>query len=172
MTLRRNTRRLIYCDYMRNKTRLQSGFSLIEIITVIFIIGILLSVCVTWFDNAKKSKTLQVNTDTVLSVLEKAKINAISGNGGSSFGVKFNPGSYVYFKGNSYVANNPDNINHNLDSNYTLTETISNADNAIIFSRLTGATNMTATVTISRINDSNTKKNIVVEPLGNISVVQ
>ncbi len=151
----------------------QKGFTLLEVVVTLAIAILIASIGFMSFSNASKVKNLQTIGDSITATLEKAKANSVTGNGGTVYGVKFSPNSYVYFSGNSYSATSSSNVTYAIDSAFTATTTISNnADFAIIFSRLTGAANTTATITVSQITNPAVKKVIRVEPLGSISVIQ
>ncbi|HTK33207.1 MAG TPA: GspH/FimT family pseudopilin [Candidatus Paceibacterota bacterium] len=149
-----------------------AGFTLIEILLVIAIAGILLSIGTYWYNTARSNAIVSTTTDSIVSALEQARSNAISGKNGASFGVKFNSDSYVTFMGSAYSTSSASNSTTTIDSGATLTNTITDPNDAIVFTRLTGATNSTATVTVMEIANPARKKNIVVESLGNIGVVQ
>jgi len=144
----------------------------LEIIIVIAIIGVLSAIAVINFSAAKKAKILETIADGIAFTLEKAKADAVSGKYGQSHGVKFNTGDYISFVGGSYSAGNASNTVYTIDTAFTITNTIADPDDKIVFLRLTGAANSTATVTVSQISDSTKKRDIVIGPLGSISVVQ
>ena len=150
----------------------KKGFSLLEIIIVIAIIGVLSAIAVINFSAAKKAKILETIADGIAFTLEKAKADAVSGKYGQSHGVKFNTGDYISFVGGWYGAGNASNTVYTIDTAFTITNTIADPDDKIVFLRLTGAANSTATVTVSQISDSTKKRDIVIGPLGSISVVQ
>ena len=150
----------------------KKGFSLLEIMIVVAIIGILSAIAVINFSAARKAKILETTADGIAFTLEKAKADSVSGKYGQSHGLKFNTGDYISFVGSSYNAGNASNTAYTIDDSFTITNTITDPDDKIVFLRLTGATNNTATVTVSQISDSTKKRDVVIGPLGNISVVQ
>ena len=137
----------------------KKGFSLLEIMIVVAIIGILSAIAVINFSAARKAKILETTADGIAFTLEKAKADSVSGD-------------YISFVGSSYNAGNASNTAYTIDDSFTITNTITDPDDKIVFLRLTGATNNTATVTVSQISDSTKKRDVVIGPLGNISVVQ
>ncbi len=147
------------------------GFTLIEIIVVIAIALILLGIGTYWYTTAKSSLTLTTTTDSIASALEKAKANSITGKNGQSYGVKFSTSSYVTFVGGTYNASDTTNMTYPIDNAFSLSNTISNASSTIIFARMTGITNTTATVTVMETAISTHKKNILIGNLGDISVI-
>lgn len=148
------------------------AFTLIEILITLGILTILLGMAVYWYGSARSSALLNTTTDSIVSALESAKNNALAGKNGQSYGVRFATSSYTTFVGTSYSAGSATNVTYPIDNSLTLTETISDPNNIIVFDRLTGAANTTATVTVSQISNSVNKKNIVIENQGDIGVVQ
>jgi prepilin-type N-terminal cleavage/methylation domain-containing protein len=153
--------------------RLFRGFTLIEIVVSIVIITILLSIGAGAFVSTRKARELETMTDAIVAKLEGAKTDAISGKGGSAFGVKFNSSSYVYFKGSSYDSSGASNITYPLITGYQIVASIpASADTAIIFARMTGTPVATGTVSISN-SASGSKVNVIkIGNLGDITVIK
>jgi Tfp pilus assembly protein PilE len=147
------------------------GFSLIQVITSIAIIGVLTAIVTGSFRTAQIKKQEQGITQALLASLDKQKANTVTGKNGSNYGVKINSTNYILFTGTSY-ATSSSNPTVTLDSNFRLTETIANATNIIYFSKLTGAANETATITVSHITNKVPPQNILIEASGAISVIE
>jgi hypothetical protein len=108
----------------------------------------------------------------LVSHLEKQKADAQAGKGGSSYGIKFESDAYTLYTGTTYDAGSPSNQDINIDSDFEIEETIVSASNSIYFSRLNGAANVNATITVSHILDAVDPQLITIETSGNISVVE
>ena len=80
------------------------GFTLIEILIVIFLIFILASFVVSVGLNFYKSQQLESQSQTILQTLRRAQSKAMSVEMDSSFGVYFANDHYILFKGNSYLT--------------------------------------------------------------------
>jgi prepilin-type N-terminal cleavage/methylation domain-containing protein len=148
------------------------GFSLIEIIFSIAIIGILSVMVVTSFHTAQARKEQQGIVQSIVADLEKQKSDTQAGKAGSQYGVKFNPSNYVLFTGTSYATTSPSNRAVNVDSEFQLSETISNAQNIIYFSKINGNANETATITVSHISNRVNPLLLTVQTSGAISVIE
>lgn len=151
---------------------MNKGFSLLEIIVSIAIAAILLTIITTSFRTAQVRKTQDGITQSILASLEEQKANSQAGKGGSSYGVKFNSNEFITFKGISYSESSVDNKTFPVDSKFQISETISNANNIIYFSKLNGNSNEVATITISHISNEVTPQNLIIETSGAISMVE
>lgn len=149
----------------------RAGFTLIEIIMVLAIGIILIAIGTYWYNSAKINSTLTTTTDSIVSALEQAKTNAISGKNGQSYGVTFATTTYISFSGSSYNVSDPNNISHPVDSTLYLSNTLSSSTGVIIFARLTGSANATGTINIIDASNSSHKKSVIIGALGDISVI-
>ncbi|MEK9161335.1 MAG: type II secretion system protein, partial [Patescibacteria group bacterium] len=93
---------------MRKKNK--QGFSLIEIIAVVAIGLILISVVLFSFSSFRNSKIIEVSADQVLSVINEARVKAVSSEDYSRFGVHLEIGRIVFFKGDIFTEPNLSNI--------------------------------------------------------------
>jgi prepilin-type N-terminal cleavage/methylation domain-containing protein len=146
----------------------KKGFSLIETVVVLVIFGILLTLATYWYQSAKTSAALKTASDGMLSSLEKAHADAVTGKNGTGAGVYVASTSYTFFNGDIYNASSSANTSYSVDSSLS----ISNTTSTILFSRLTGSISSTATVTISQISSPSNKKVIVIENSGDVNMVQ
>lgn len=148
------------------------GFSLLEIIISIAIIGILTTIVVNSSQVSILKKEQESIIQSMIAQLEKAKANAQAGKNGSEFGIKFNPQEYIYFSGSTFSVNNDENIFFVINSQFEITETISNGDNSIVFSKILGRPNTTATITVSHIDNRIPNKSFQIEATGDISIIE
>lgn len=149
------------------------GFTLIETLIVLGIVVVLITVATVNFNSSRDKKALQVLGQDIVFALEEAKSNAMSGKGGSAYGVRFGTTSYTTFKGSTYNASDSSNVVHTIDSTkFDLSNTLVGTDGAITFARITGAANISATTTISLKSNPADKYEIYIGILGDINVVQ
>lgn len=151
---------------------MNKGISLIEMIFVVAIAGILTAIVTGSFGTAQIRKEQDGIIQTIAAHLEKQKADTQAGKGGSSYGVKFASSTYVLYTGTTYNAGASSNQTVALDADFALTETITNANDVIFFSRLTGSANETATITVSQIAGRVSPRHITIEANGNISVIK
>ena len=154
-------------DYTKS---MQKGFSLVEILVVIAIIGILGTISVLQFGDTKTNKLLRITGDDIAFALEETKSNALAGKDGMSQSMHIAPSIYTTFGGTVYVADGSSNKPHTINSIFTLTTTA--PSNTITFTRLTGNANGISTTTVSEIANPSNTIHIVVGTLGDITVLQ
>ncbi len=147
-----------------------AGFTLMEILISIAVLGLLAALAVANFGGTRTDKVLKITATNIAFALEEAKSNALAGKGGENHGLHISEDTFIVFSGNSYNASDPDNRPQTIDSQLMLTTTASSE--AIIFSRITGNVPAVSTTTISETADSSHKIEIVVGTLGDITVIE
>lgn len=148
------------------------GFSTLEIIITIAIAGIILAIGVNSFQVAQIKKQQDEIVLTITTSLDEQKTNTQTGKNGQQYGVKFNSSDFILFAGTSYSPSATQNKIISINPQFEITETLSNSDNIIYFSKLIGDVNEVATVTISHIDSRVTPQHIVIEKTGAISVIE
>lgn len=80
------------------------GFSLIELLIVIFIFGVIASMSVSAYKQTQGQQQAQLAANTLASSFRRAQIQAQAVSGDSQWGVKIQDKSIIVFKGNSYAS--------------------------------------------------------------------
>jgi len=152
---------------LRNK----KGFTLVELLVAIAIMVLMISIGVVTFVSSKNASNLNSYTDGIISSLEQARGNALSGKGGSSYGIKFttNTLTHTLFTGSTYSSSATTNVVTQIGTGYTLTTNLTGSSNTIVFSRLTGVPSATGTITLLQQATSKSKI-ITIGTQGNITV--
>lgn len=148
------------------------GFTVVEVLISIAIIAVIGALGISAFYGARPAKHLEVITDGLESTLTKAKADAMAGKYGSNFGVLFASTSYSYFVGSSYDASTSTNRITDLPEGWQIGTTTGNGSSYVVFTRLSGAAQTTATVTITYLPDPALTRQITIGPSGNISVIK
>lgn len=129
------------------KNFLQNGISTFEIVMVIAIIAILVTVIVVPFSSFRGNQALQNTTNTVVSLLEQARTQTLSGVGNTNYSVRIESSQAVLFTGSSYDANASTNRYFLYESPITLgTLALQGGGSQITFDRLTGKTSHYGTI--------------------------
>ncbi len=129
---------------------MQKGFTLIEMLVVIAVIGIIALVVMPSFSTMRQRAVLKSATSDVLSALDKARSQTLASVNSSEYGVHFQSDKVVIFKGTVYSAVDANNENILIASPATIsTITLSGGGSDVYFNRLTGAPNKTGTVVVS-----------------------
>ncbi|MBI5401534.1 prepilin-type N-terminal cleavage/methylation domain-containing protein [Candidatus Wolfebacteria bacterium] len=124
---------------------LNKGLTLIEILITTAIITVIFSLGLVFGIDFYKNYAFHSERDVIVSVLEKARSQALNNINQKAHGVYFSGANYVIFQGNSYVERNPlfDLI---IPKSYSV---ILSGLNEIVFSRLSGESNASGTITVS-----------------------
>jgi prepilin-type N-terminal cleavage/methylation domain-containing protein len=147
------------------------GFSMLEIILTIAVLGILLAITTNTYQVSHLKKNQDEIIQTINALLEEQKTLTQAGKNGKNFGIKFNQNDFILFTGTNYSASEQNKIIA-INPQFEITETISNSDNIIYFSKIIGDANENATITISHITNRIPPKSIYIKKSGAISVIE
>lgn len=151
-----------------NSSKLKaSGFTLIEVLVSVAIVGLIATISVASFSTFEKKEALETDTGKVLALLAEARTQTLSAKDGAYFGVHFEATRAVLFKGGTYSAGSADNQAHPFDDEVTLASTtLSGGGSEVIFKRLTGATSQSGTITLASVRDAGTTRIITIAGTG------
>lgn len=128
----------------------KGGFSLIEVIMVLAIIGILIYIIVPSFNKMREDQVLKTTTQEVVSSINKARSQSISSVNSSEYGIHFQSDKIALFKGTTYSPSDANNEYIILSSGASLSSiNLTGGAIDIYFDRLTGAPNKIGSVTVS-----------------------
>ena len=142
----------------------QRGFSLLEVLLSVAIIGVLMGLSLPLYQGFQNRNDLELTSQNITSMLRRAQAYARGINGNSQWGVRVQAGSAVLFKGNSYASR---------DTAYDETAVFSSSFGVsgmseILFSKLLAAPNNTGSITLT--NDStNDTRTITINAEGMVS---
>ncbi len=157
---------------MKSYRSRSNGFTFLELLISLAIVAVIATTGVYAFLNARNSRELDSTVQTVAFKLNEARTNSLAGKAGTSYGVKFNSTSTVYFSGTSYNPADASNITYVLPIGITLTHTVTAPNAAIIFARLTGRPQASSTVTLTRTSNASSTQTIAIGVQGDISVIK
>ncbi|MDQ3076807.1 MAG: prepilin-type N-terminal cleavage/methylation domain-containing protein [bacterium] len=136
----------------------KKGFTLIEILIVVSIIGIISTILMTSFSLFNKSEALDKDTDAVVESLAEARSLTLASQDASQYGVHFDMNKVTIFIGTVYSSSASTNKDILLASTDTiLTISLTGGGSDVVFKRLTGETTQNGTVIISSPNTSKTR---------------
>ncbi len=119
-----------------NPIKMKKGFTLIEILVVVAIMGLLLSVgLITSFDSYR-GYSFRSERAVLVSVLEKARSRAMSNIFETKHGVCYIAPNYIIFRGPS--CNPSASTNEIIPGNATISVTGLDQSNPIVFNQLSG----------------------------------
>ena len=124
---------------MKRKNTIK-GFSLIEILVVMSIIGAIMSLGLLFDFNSFRGYYFRSERSTIVSVLERARSRSMNNYFGSTHGVCFISPNYIIFKGNSCNTGNPDNELIPANQNIFTSSDFATTFPTLVFSQLAGTT--------------------------------
>lgn len=133
------------------------GFTAIEILIVIAIAIIIAGISLSSFSALNKSQALGTETDTILSMIERARSRSISSENSSEYGVRFATSSAALFSGKNYSASSSNNEVENLNSRTNISSiNLTGGASAFYFKKITGKPSATGTIVVSLIGEIGT----------------
>jgi prepilin-type N-terminal cleavage/methylation domain-containing protein len=142
------------------------GFTLVEVLLVIMIIGLLSSASWAYFAAFRENVVLNESVSSILAALDTARSKTLAGEKASAWGVHFDNQQVIIFQGLVYSSGAPGNDPIVLDNKIEVTEVLVGGGNDIVFKRLTGETDNFGTITVSLMNNPDKVKQIRIEGSG------
>lgn len=140
------------------------GFTAVELIIVVAIFAISAAVSLPFAARFQQSQTLGTLQEQIAHTLRRAQHRAVTGERDSAWGVKFQPGEYVLYAGNSYANRLPAlDDSHSVAPSYTFS-----GMSEVTFRKIWGSTMTGGTLTIS--GGSAGAKHIQINTAGSISL--
>ncbi|PWB38666.1 MAG: hypothetical protein C3F02_03060 [Parcubacteria group bacterium] len=152
------------------------GFSIIEVLVVIAILGIISYFGFTTYQHWRYYQQLVTSKENLASVLYRAQQLATAAAGGKDWGVHLEENSYTLFASSTYDSLDPTNKIWYLDKvavfrpTSTFAKDLSLRGADVIFGKFTGETNNTGTITLFFIPDNNQIQEIKIEASGLIDL--
>ena len=142
---------------MKNLT---TGFTLVEIMVVLAVMGLLVLVVLPRFSNIRELQILKASTADSLSAIDKARSQTLGSLNQTTYGVHFESNSITLFIGTAYTFGNASNEVISIASPASITNVtlggVSGSSGDFYFNRLTGAPSKTGTIIIVTPNYSKT----------------
>jgi type II secretion system protein H len=150
---------------MKVQSSLQSGFSLIEMLLVIALIGMLAGFTSLSLANTQQTTSVATAAESLNSDLKSQQAKAMlgkvkSGSSSSNYGIYFEEHDYILFSGSSYDPIAQDNLKVDVDG-ITISSTFPGTGHPVIFQQINGEVNGISsghdTITLTDANASHPK---------------
>ncbi|PJE73422.1 MAG: hypothetical protein COV02_02820 [Candidatus Terrybacteria bacterium CG10_big_fil_rev_8_21_14_0_10_41_10] len=148
-----------------------NGFSLMEVIVVIAIVGVITTFAGVSFSAFRNAKLLDSTAQDILSLINTARVKSISSENASRYGVHFEADRAVLFAGNSFVEPSASNMELNLSPSVEISEVSLFGEGAdVVFERITGETGNYGSVTVRISSDASKTKIIEIRSAGSVEI--
>ncbi|MBX4198175.1 prepilin-type N-terminal cleavage/methylation domain-containing protein [Candidatus Parcubacteria bacterium] len=138
--------------------RPRSGFTILELMIVMGILGLLSYITITTFSLFNTTQALNRDVQLIVTSLEEARSKTISSDDSSQYGIHFATTTITLFKGSSFNSADPLNQIVFLNTtNRVSAITLAGGVKDVIFSRISGDVSGSGTVVISSARASSTK---------------
>lgn len=146
---------------------MKNGFSVIEVLITIAIIGILAGLGFSHLTTLNLRQALALDAEKVLSVLAMARAETLAGRDGFAYGVHLEDKKAVLFRSTNYYAGDATNrvfVLH--DAVHLPSMALAGGGAEVRFNKVTGATEQKGTLTLSLVSDSSVTKIITIFATG------
>lgn len=127
--------------------RTRNGFTVIEILVVVAIMGLLASIAVAAFYNMGRAAAERIAAQEVYTAFIDARNRTLASEGDTVYGVYITETDVTRFTGPTYSAGDPENKVYTFDRGVAATSSLfASGSVAITFTRLTGEPSATGTV--------------------------
>lgn len=148
------------------------GFTLIEVLAAIAIMGVLVAIVLAPFASFRNSNLLNIASEEILTILSEARGDTLSAKEGYQYGVHFESSQAVLYRGSTYSSSDPNNKVMLLDGALEISLITLNGGGAdVLFDQLTGKTSQGGTVLIRVKNDITKTKTINISGTGVANVL-
>lgn len=146
---------------------LYAGFTLMEALITIAIIGIVTAASVSSLSGFNAEQALRAETERIVSLLGKARAQTLAAKDGAAYGVHFEERKAVLFRGSAYSALHAANQPQALNSSVKIASiSLAGGGAEVVFQKLTGDTEQSGTVRLSRISDAAASSTVTIAATG------
>jgi prepilin-type N-terminal cleavage/methylation domain-containing protein len=146
--------------------RFKKGFTLLELVVTIGILGIMVYAVFTSLTTTNSRQTLDKNALGLAELLEQARVLTVDSKNSSQYGVHLATTSATLFSGTTYSSASSSNQIYSLGTTISISSISVGGGSDVIFNRITGTTNNSGTVTLSSTKLSGVTKVITIYKTG------
>lgn len=152
---------------MRSSAFFIRGVTAMELLISLAILAMISGIVVSFFSGFRESKVLDTGVEDVVSLLNEARLDTLSSKSDLQYGVHFESGRMVLFRGTVFSEPNVDNVEVVLNSVLEISNIALTGGGAnVLFDRLTGKTSQYGAVTLRVKNAPSRSVLITIEPTG------
>ncbi len=151
----------------------KKGFTVIELLMVIAIIGIISLMSFPKLSDFKQAQSLKNTTGDMMALLNKAKSDSLSSLNSNNYSIHFENDRMVYFVGDTYSSSDSSNEVIYFETQVSIPSTgginLNGGGDNVIFSKLAGNVIGYGTITLQITSDPTRQKIVTIEKTGAIS---
>lgn len=148
-----------------------TGFTLIEILIVVVILGGILSTTIISLSKFHRAQVLRTTSEEIISLLNDARSRTFSSENSSQYGVHVTSSDATLYIGPTYTSGTSTNKVTTIDSLVSISSiSLNGGVSDVLFNRLSGDTNGYGTITLQLVSDATKQKVITILKTGTVSV--
>lgn len=163
-------RPIVHCH--KALVAISRGFSLVELLVVVAIMGILAVLLSGVFTNFRNAQTLRIGASSAASVFERARALSVAGANGTMHGVHIASTTLTLFEGPVYVSGDPSNKITRMLNDLTVVGGTQLAGGSldVIFDQLTGTTAQSGRIVLQAGGGAARQRTLILSRQGIVSV--
>lgn len=146
------------------------GFTLLEVVIVLALIGLLLALGAWNLNHSVEQINVDIGSHNVIATLQLARSRTVASQDDTQYGIHFNTTQYVLFQGSSYTAGDSNNEVYTLANGLEFFNVSLGGGNDVIFQRVEGNTTNAGTIGLRPIAQPANSRLIQILPTGGVGL--
>lgn len=144
-----------------------------ELIIVLAVVGVISLVAFSPLVRFRDNQVLVATTEQIVSLIYAARTNTIASKDAAQYGIHFESGRVVLFKGTAFTEPNANNKELALPPSIEISAiSLNGGGTDIVFDRLVGTTAQFGTIVLTLKSNASSTRTIATEQTGTVTLVQ
>lgn len=151
----------------------RKGITVVELIIVLAVVGVISLVAFSPLVRFRDNQVLVATTEQIVSLIYAARTNTIASKDAAQYGIHFESGRVVLFKGAAFTEPSANNKELALPPSIRIsTISLNGGGTNIVFDRLVGTIAQFGTVVLTLKSNASSTRTIAIEQTGTVTLVQ